>query len=285
MKPTAFATVLVLVLLTSAAASLGLVSFGSANPDGSVLQLSMPVEHINYTVTEVNGTLWAKIDGNYPIRLLNQAYCSALPMVYPMPPNSTNIHVFLDGAELDWFNYTEVFPGQLHKTAIGEWWMIAAVLEDVSDEFVLKIHYEHPLERVNGSFLFLYDLNILDYLSAESAESTAYFAVHFDTNITQVQAYTAPPNSTPDQWQPIAYTTANEGSTNIVSVEMHSKYNADLPGDLVIVFSGTSQNAVYDEELPPWIIPAAVSVVFATVILYVKRKAVASVFSSRKTAP
>jgi len=94
----AFATVLVLALLTSAIVSLGLFSSVSANQQGNLPQLSMPIEHVDYTITEINRTLWAKIGGNYPIYLNNQTgyvFGVDLPIVYPMPPNSTNIHVFL----------------------------------------------------------------------------------------------------------------------------------------------------------------------------------------------
>ena len=48
----------------------------TANPEGSIPNLSMPVEYINYTITSINGTLWAKIDGDYPIYLLKQMDCS-----------------------------------------------------------------------------------------------------------------------------------------------------------------------------------------------------------------
>ncbi len=44
-----------------------------------------------------------KIDGNYPIYLNNQSgnvFGADLSMVYPMPPNSTNIHVFFWDAAL-----------------------------------------------------------------------------------------------------------------------------------------------------------------------------------------
>jgi hypothetical protein len=33
----------------------------------------MPEEQVNYTITKVNGTLWAKIDGTYPLRILTEA--------------------------------------------------------------------------------------------------------------------------------------------------------------------------------------------------------------------
>ena len=67
MKQTALAIMLILALLTSTAASLPLIPSVLANPSGSFPALSMPIEHVNYTITSVNGTLWAKIDGNYPI--------------------------------------------------------------------------------------------------------------------------------------------------------------------------------------------------------------------------
>ena len=282
MKPTVLSIVLVLVLLASAVSGLGFVLTARAASDGSIPQLSMPMEHINYTITEINDTLWAKIDGSYPISQLNQPGCSVLPMVYPMPPNAANIHVILDGKELEWTNYTQAFPGEVHKTAIGEWGMISCLLENLSDSFLLEIHYMHPLERVNGSFLFLYDLNIRDYLSMESPGSIAYFTIRFDSNITGVHAYTALPGSVQSQWKPAAYTTADEDAARTVKVEMHSTYNTDLPGDLIIVLSSAPLNAVNIEE-PSWLIPVTIDIVFVGIILYVKRKAVASAFSSRKT--
>ena len=175
MKQTSFAAIFVLVLLVSVAIGLEVVCFVSANPDGSNLQLSMPIEHINYTITDLNGALWAKIDGSYPITILNQGNCTVLPMLYPMPPNSTNIHVILNDVEIEWSNYTASSPESVHRTAIGDWWMISCVLGELSDSFLLEIHYEHPLEIKNGSYLFPYDLNINDYLSPESPTSTAHF--------------------------------------------------------------------------------------------------------------
>ena len=63
--------------------------------------LSMPVEYVNYAITWVNGSLWAKIDGNYPI--YNSGF-DVLPMFYPTPPGTTNISLNLDGALVSWSN-------------------------------------------------------------------------------------------------------------------------------------------------------------------------------------
>ena len=241
MKKTALALILILAILTLQLVGLSTISLVSANPDGSFPNLSMPIEHVNYTITPVNGTLWAKIDGNYPIYILKQLDCSFngdLPMVYPMPPGTTNIHVYLGDQELSWTNYTQDYPDELHHTAIGDWSMIYCVLNNVSDNFVLKIHYEHPLQTMNGSYLFLYDLNISPYLSPESNNSTCYYTIRMETNATNMHTYTT---ATDTQWNPIDYTTTQEGSTQVISIQEHSEYNKPLPGDLVVEFSGANQ--------------------------------------------
>jgi len=141
------------------------------------------------------------------------------------------------GRELSWSNYTNAFPWSLHQTAIGDWSMVSCVLEYVSGSSVLKIHYEHPLQEVNGSYLFLYDLNIIDYISESHPSSTAHFTIRFETNLTDLYIYIALPNSAAGQWEPKNFTTAAEGSNKVVSVEMNSQYDVTLPGDLVVVFS------------------------------------------------
>jgi hypothetical protein len=280
MKPT-LSIVLVFLLLVSVTASLGFYSMASTELDSAFPQLSMPTEHVNYTIAQVNGSLWAKIDGEYPIYLSQSA--AYLPVLYPMPPNSTNIHLLLDNEELGWSNYTQISPAELHKTAIGDWWMIEGNLKNVPDHFVLKIHYEHPIEKLNGSYLLLYDLNIADYLSAANPTSTAYFTLHFESNLTDIHVYTAPPDSTASQWQSKDFTTAKEGSSSVITVKMQSKLGTMLPGDLAIVFSDTAteNNTVQSSEEPPWVIPVVLDVVLISILLYVKRKTVSAMFSSK----
>jgi hypothetical protein len=272
MEKIALALTLILVLLTSALAGLEPINLASANPDGSFPTLAMPVEYVNYTITRVDGTLWAKIEGDYPIYVLNQSDCNfngELPMVYPMPPGTTNIHVFLGDKELSWINYTEVYPDALHHTAIGDWGMIYCVLSNVSGYFVLKIHYEHPLQVVNGSYLFLYDLNISPYLSPQSNNSTAYFTIRMETNTTNLHAYTT---ETDTEWNPINFTSTKKGSTEVVAVQMYSEYSKPLLGDLVVTFSDANQVP----EFPLWIIPVLIAAVLMATFLYVKRRTLVS---------
>jgi hypothetical protein len=201
----------------------------------------MPVEHVNYTITSINGTLWAKIDGYYPIYLLKQMDCSfngELPMVYPIPPQTTNISISLDNTEVSWSNYTQSYLEALHHTAIGDWWMIYSDLENVSDYFVLKIHYEHPLDMINGSYLLLYDLNISPYLSSQSNNSTAYFTIQMQTNFASLNVFST---ETDTKWNPVNYTSTKDGSTQVISFQVYSEYGKPLFGDLVVLFSPERQ--------------------------------------------
>ena len=274
------ALVLVAVLICSALA--GVYSLlATADPETSVPPLvAMPEEYINYTITRVNGTLWAKIDGTYPIHKIFKAgdtfeldgvsYTVAsndLPMVYPTPPGTINIQVKMNETEFDWSNYTEAYPNVLHHTAIGDWPMIYCKINPASENFTLKIHYEHPLAVVNGSYLFLYDLNLREYLSPWSPNSTAHFNIRMETDSANIRAYTT---ETDSKWNPKNYTLSKEGTTEIISIQMYSELSKPLAGDLVVMFDDSSTQM--PDELPYWVIvPLLIVTVILALIVYRKK--------------
>ena len=262
------AAALIFALMFSAAA--GLVDFATANPDTDAVPiLAMPEEYINYTIACVNGTWWAKIDGTYPLYFLDDsggaAFCvpAELPMVYPTPPNTTNIHVRANGTELVWSNWSY----DTHHTAIGDWSMIYCVVSPVSDCFLLTIHYEHPVEVVNGSYLFLYDLNISPYLTPLSNTSIAYFTVHFETEVSEIRVYTTWTDSV---WNQKDFTLSSEGDEKTVVVEMLSVLDEPLAGDLLVMFNDSS--AQVPEEFPYWLIAVPVFVVAGLLAAIVYRR-------------
>ncbi len=284
MKPAVGVVVFAFILLLAVAAG---VSNAAVNQQ-TFPKLTMPLEHINYTITENNNALWASVDGEYPIKLQDPQSFDMLPMLYPMPPNTTNISVTLNGKEVVWSNYSQTYPSVLHKTAIGDWWQIYCLLENVSDTFTLQIHYEHPLETVNGSYVFLYDLNIAQYLSAENPTSTAYFTMRFETDLAELDVYTAQPDSTPSEWKPKEHTLTQEGAISTLKVEMQSQHATTLPGDLAMVFSDgaspSNSNIKKTEESPLWIIPVALDIFLIAIVVYVNRKSLVSWLSSKKSA-
>ena len=241
-----FSTVFMCLLL--AIAGLQFVRFAAANPI-PVYSLKMPEEYIHYTISRVNGSLWAKVDGTYPLTKfstecqdqalsINNTWFTftgdTLPMVYPTPPGTTNISVKINETELDWSNYTQIVPDAVHYTAIGDWPMISCTIYPVLDQFILKIHYEHPIMLMNGSYTFLYDLNISPYLSPWSNKSTAQFNIRFETDYTDLQANTIAIDGT---LNPVEYTVTKEDTAETVSLQVVSEYSEPLPGDLLISFN------------------------------------------------
>lgn len=200
-------------------------------------QFSMPEEQVNYTITQINGTLWAKIDGIYPITYTGKD--TAIPMVYPTPPGTTNIIVWLNDVELGWSNFSEAYPDSLHHTAIGNWSMISTLLPNVSGSFVLRIHYEHPVQVINGSYVFLYDLNIQEYLSALENKSVAHFTITMDTDYLNLKVSTVDVET--EMLKPIAFTVSS-GKPSEIKVDEISEFGKSLPGDLLISFSETAAN-------------------------------------------
>ena len=220
--------------------------------------LSMPEEYLNYTISVVNGTLWAKIDGTYPMHLSGSN--AALPMFYPTPPNTTNMHIWLDDTELSWSNFSEIDPTATHHTDIGDWQMIYTLVAPVSPDFVLKIHYEHPVQVINGTYTFLYDLNIGPYLSPSTLKSTAHFSIRVEAKCSGIDVYTTGLNGV---WTPMNYASAKDGDVETASFDIVSEYGKPSLGDIAV--------ALADAQVPefPTGIFLAVAVAAATVVSFV----------------
>ena len=231
-KPAIAAALVVTVLL-----SIGFGTRVSAVTDNSPTLLSMPEEYINYTITSINGVLWAKIDGIYPIHYFGSE--TTLPMVYPTPPNTTNIHIWLDNVQLNWSNYPEV----LHHTGIGDWAMVFSVLEPVPEDFVLRIHYEHPVQVINGSYMFLYDLNIAQYLSPSANKSLAHFTVFMDARFTDLSVDTISVGD--ERLNPIDYS-VTDGNPKEIKLTMASEFDKPLLGDLLLSFKTADSQETVD---------------------------------------
>jgi parallel beta-helix repeat protein len=196
----------------------------------SFVSLAMPEEFLNYTISDINGVLWAKIDGIYPIHMIN-GLGQSLSLVYPTPPNTTNIHVKLNCEELRIKNYSEVDPSATHYTDIGSWSMIYSSINPASEDFLLEIHYEHPIETIKGEFTFLYDLNISPYLSTSSVNSIAHFKVVLENTSLNLNVYTT---GFQDKWTQLNYNSIEE-EPSTVSFDIVSEYGKPLVGDIAFV--------------------------------------------------
>lgn len=208
--------------------------------------IAMPREYLNYTLTYREGKPWVAIDGVYPMHLSDEMVGAPLPMVYPTPPDTVNMHVWLDGAELSWSNYRDLDPVAQHYTDIGNWQMIYCPVTPSSNDILMQIHYEHPVQVTNGSYIFLYDLNIAPYLSASSFNSIAHFVVKLPVNTSGIDVYTT--GTSGGKWVAKNYTIQTGNESKMLEFDVISEYGKPLWGDIVFVL----RDAV--PEFPLWII-------------------------------
>ncbi len=242
----------------------------------SPLTISMPVEYVNYTVSKVNGVLWATVDGTYPMQIPSEWVGQELPMLYPTPPGVTNISIDLNGQTVGWSNYTQAYPDALHYTYLGNWSMIICTIQPASADFLLTIHYQHPVFPVNGSYVFLYDLNISPYLSDSSSSSIAYFNVRFETSISDIHVYTVPGDSSVPRDStrtPINFTISQSNSAKVATFNITSDYSKPVPGDELITFQDSqAQVPEFPMEYGYAIVAAAAVIVIIAAFAIMLRK-------------
>ena len=241
----------------------------------STLQsISMPVEYVNYTVSAVNGSFWASVDGTFPMQIPREWVGQELPMVYPTPPGVTNISLEMNGQKVIYSNITQSYPDMLHYTYLGEWSMVYFTIQPASPDFLLTIHYQHPIMQLNGTYMFLYDLNISPYLSNSSSESTAHFSILFQTNSSGINVFTVPgDSSTPrdDTKTPVNFTISKNNDMQTVTFNITSDYSKPIPGDELITFQPLQTEV---PEFPSWIILLSLVIiaVAAGLLVYYNRR-------------
>jgi nitrous oxidase accessory protein NosD len=229
----------------------------TTTPTASLTQplLSMPQEYINYTVSNINGSLWVTVDDLYPMHISSELVGHELQMVYPTPPGTTpDLEIAMDGHKVNWSNYTAINPSALHYTYLGEWSMVACTIQPTATDFLLTIHYRHPILQANGSYLFLYDLNINPYLSEASANSAAHFNVCFEVNCTNIHIFNVPGDSSmpkDGELTPIDFTLNQNNSIHTINFSITSAYSKPVLGDQLITFQSVPVDA---PEFSFWII-------------------------------
>jgi len=240
--------------------------------------ISMPVEYVNYTVSSVNGNLWAFVDGTYPIQIPQSSVGQELPMIYPMPTGVTNISIELNGQDVAFGNLTQADPDMFHYTYLGDWQMIFFNIQPATPNFVLTIHYQHPIIQANGTNMFLYNLNISGYLSNSSSESTAYFNVLFPTNCSGINVYTVPGQGAvplTDTRTPVNFTISKGNGAQTVTFKIVSGYS-DQPRDELVTFhewqTQVPKFTSWTIEFSIIIVTVAVVVVVVAVLLFYFKK-------------
>ncbi len=256
---------------SKASAESGYYSVGS-DSQSTLQSFSMPVEYINYTISMVNGSFWATVDGFFPMHIPLAWVGQELPMLYPTPQGTTNISVELDGQKVDYSNYSQTHPGMLHYTYLGEWPMIYCSIQPTSPDFLMTIHYQHPIMPVNGTNMFLYDLNISPYLSYSSNNSVAIFNVVFQAKCSDIMVYVVPGDCSiirDDTRTPVNFTLSRFNGMQIAAFNITSNYTKPIPGDQLITFKNLQSQI---PEYPTWAMLISLIIIAEGTFLLVYRK-------------
>jgi hypothetical protein len=92
---------------------------------------------------------------------------------------------------------------------------------------------------INGSYKFLYDLNIQEYLSAACNSSVAHFTIAIDLNYANLKVNTV--DSETEALKPIDYVTLGD-KNDVIKIDEVSEFGKALPGDLLVSFSAAEMN-------------------------------------------
>lgn len=242
----AVAFILSFLVIVSAATWSAAMPAAVAEAQESISFVSMPVEYVNYTVSTINRTLWATVDGTFPMQIAQAQVGQELPMVYPTPLGVTNISLKLNGQPVHFSNLTQSNPEAQYYTYLGYWPMIFFIIQPASANFVLTIHYRQPIVWANETDMFLYNLNISPFLSNSSATSAAHFTVVFKTDCTDIKVYTVPGDSSiprNDVRTPVDFTLNGNNGTQVASFTITSDYAKPVPGDELVTFN-TAQTQI-----------------------------------------
>lgn len=238
--------------------------------------VAMPEEHIDYTVSLDGEKVWVNVEGTYFMKKLFGAgeefyidgnryvvVSDELSLVYPTPPGARNISLKIDDNELSWSNYTEFNPQALHTTALGKWPMIYCKIRETPRDFILKISYTHPVEAINGSQIFLYDLNISPYLTPWNPTSEAYFTIRMEVPYEKMEIYTTGEDGV---WRPLNYTVTEKNGVELISFQIVSEYLKPLHGDVIVKFTLAER---LNQQNTYFLVWAAVIISAAMLMLYV----------------
>jgi hypothetical protein len=108
---------------------------------------------------------------------------------------------------------------------------------------------------MNGSFTFLYDLNISPYLSPWSTKSTAHFNIRMETNYTSLRLNTI---ATDEALNPINHTITRDDTAETITFQIVSEYSKPLFGDILITFTTPTTSGAVEFSYLLIILPLAV---------------------------
>lgn len=150
-----------------------LAPFAQANPIPWPSPASMPLEEMWIDIRSTQDGLHADFVGDFTFNYIPLEVGS---MSFPVPPDSTNIGVYQDGAALPWWwraqdCYTTVLP-EMPCIPMAEW---AGPFPE--DGAVFTVEYEHDLIERPGEFIYFYAIGTGRYFPTYQKTVKAVFDI------------------------------------------------------------------------------------------------------------
>ena len=143
-----------------------------ANPIPWPPPASMPLEDMKIQILTVDDSLYAQFSGDFTFNYIPNEVCL---MLFPVPPDATDIQVCQDGVELSWSwsseNYTTILP-EMPAILMIEW-----EGPFPTEGCIFTVEYEHSLIEHPEEYIFFYALGTGKYFQNYDKTTTAYFDI------------------------------------------------------------------------------------------------------------
>jgi len=147
-------------------------AFASANPIPIPPPACMPLENMHIDIEPCEDGLRAVFSGEFTFTYIPD---DVTWMLFPVPPDAENIHVYQDDAELEWTWSSEEYPTilpEMPTIPMIEW---AGPFPQMGAVF--RVDYEHGLIRSPEEFVFFYAVGTGKYSPTYEETTTANFDI------------------------------------------------------------------------------------------------------------
>jgi hypothetical protein len=222
------------LFLTLALAVVPSMQTAQANPVPYPM-IAMPYEYIYANITVADNGASAKVNGTYPF--YNHGYPN-VSMSYPLPQDSTNVTVGIDGDVAVWkcseANYS---------TVLGDLPVINWTVDPAPSEFTVEVDYEHAVPMIGRNFTYFYAMGTWKHLTGlYSKQATAYLTADInmesieENQTLEVYAYQVVPGTQQWIWEPQNCIISRIGNTFQVSATVISDLFRPIKGDFLLTF-------------------------------------------------
>jgi parallel beta-helix repeat protein len=216
-------TIIALLLVLAFASALPIPV--KANPI-SPPAVEMYEEYIDVEIFTTNETVYAKVHGVY---LFSENEFGSLPMLYPLPPDSTDVKVFVNGNKTKWeYNDTT------YSTYLGDFSMINWTIVPAPKQFTLEVEYCHQIPKLDRNFAYLYSMSARGYVPWHYGKTTAYISVTVDfPDVFNPNTYMVSYSGVNWIRNPVGHETSKKNTTLIIETKRTAKYFGE---DFLLIF-------------------------------------------------